>query len=151
MSTAYFALYKGKQRLSSRFLAWWQRSDYSHCERVLSLIGNRAYCGSSSFLDGGVRRKWIDLNPQHWEVWAIDARPGGAGEWFIDHDGERYDLPGLLGFVFRRVKGFLRAWWCSEAVTASDGWVDPWRFDVATLAAVLKTFGRPVPLPAAQG
>lgn len=152
MTTALFLLYKGKERLSSRFIAWWQRSDFSHVERVLRVDLSertgmmRLLCGSSSMMDGGVRTKWIVPNPDHWELWAIDGDFTEGDAWFKEHDGERYDLFGLLGFVFRRIKGALRAWWCSEACMASAGAADPWRFDVASMAAVLRTLGRPIPL-----
>jgi len=156
------AFYRGKERASSRFLAWWARSDYSHCELILSRRGDLFECASSSMMDGGVRVKWIKLNPAHWELldvpadpdkvrawataWEIDERAAALGmvrAWFDEHEGERYDLPGLLGFVVRRIKGWLRAWWCSEACTDALGWVDSWRFDVASFLALARTLGRP--------
>jgi hypothetical protein len=160
------AFYRGKERASSRFLAWWARSDFSHCELLLSRRGEWFECASSSMMDGGVRVKWIKLNPDHWELFDVPANPDAvrawaqaAGElqhaepqalalamvreWFAEHDREPYDLPGLLGFVVRRIKGWLRAWWCSEACTAALGWVDSWRFDVAGFLAVARTIGRP--------
>ncbi|HSW19000.1 MAG TPA: hypothetical protein VLJ86_17405 [Ramlibacter sp.] len=155
------AFYKGRNRWSSRFLAWWMRSDYSHCEVVLSRDGDLYECGSSSFLDGGVRIKRIKLDPAHWTLYEVpidiervraiiqrndltdgQAAAAFARAWFDSHAGEGYDVPGLLGFVFRRIKGWARAWWCSEACTAALAWADPWRFDVGTFLAVARTNGR---------
>lgn len=155
------AFYKGRERLSSRFLAWWMRSTYSHCELILGRDGEVFECASASFLDGGVRIKRMRLNPEHWELVDVPIDPdivrsavarsdiddaaaavAWARAWFDAHDGEGYDLLGLLGFVLRRIKGSRRLWWCSEACAAALGWVDPWRFDVAAFLAVARTIGR---------
>lgn len=155
------AFYKGRERWASRFLAWWARSDYSHCEVILSRDGDRFECASSSLMDGGVRVKWIELRPEHWTLVdmpvnldAVDAaiprrgltdREAAAAfvrAWFDAHAGEGYDLLGLLGFVVRRIKGWRRMWWCSEACAAALGFPDPWRFDVAAFLAVARTIGR---------
>lgn len=62
------ALYKstrpGLPGLYNRLVRWWTDSEYSHCELVFS----DGMCGSSSWLDGGVRLKRIELDPDHWDV-----------------------------------------------------------------------------------
>lgn len=123
----------GDPRLFSRFVAWWSRTDVSHCE--LALVDNddgTVICGSASLLDGGVRLKPIELDPLKWRVYEIPCENQRAtATWFIEHRGEPYDWLGLLGFVFRRIKGLRKAWFCSEACAAALGWPEPWRYSVA--------------------
>lgn len=128
----------------SRLVAWWQRSDASHCEVVLAVQGDVHLCASSSWLDGGVRAKSIWLEPAKWRLYDLPRDEAFARAWFDQHRGERYDLLGLLGFTFRRVKGWLRAWWCSEACAAMAGVAEPWRYDVATFESLCAALGRRV-------
>jgi hypothetical protein len=101
-----------------------------------------ALCASSSWLDGGVRYKYIPMDPEKWAVWSLpDVSSGDLQAWFDLHKGEGYDWAGLLGFAFRRIKGWLRLWFCSEACAASMGYSEPWRFDVATLLSVIRQRG----------
>ena len=132
------------RRLFSRFVAWWQRSDASHCEVVLAVLGDVHLCASSSLLDGGVRTKAIWLDPAKWRLYDVPRDVSYAQAWFDLHRGDRYDLLGLLGFVVRRIKGWLRAWWCSEACAAMAGVADPWRYDVATFESLCAALGRRV-------
>lgn len=131
-------------RLLSRVLAWWQRHDAAHCEVVLAVQGDVHLCASSSWLDGGVRCKSIWLDPAKWRLYDVPRSEAMARAWFDLHAGERYDLLGLAGFVFRRIKGVLRAWWCSEACAAMAGVADPWRYDVATFESLCAAVGRRV-------
>lgn len=142
--TITIALYKGRSRLSSRLIAWWLRSPYSHCELVLRTVADVSECASSSWMDGGVRIKHIRLEPAHWDFLTIEADPDWVRAWFGAHKGQPYDWLGLFGFVIRRIKGWRGAWWCSEACAAALGWPDPWRFDPAAFAAIAKVAGKPV-------
>jgi hypothetical protein len=56
--------------------------------------------------------------------------------------GDRYDVLGLLGFVWRRQTGTQSKWFCSEAVAAMLGFPEPWRFDPMTLWAAVQNGGR---------
>lgn len=97
------AFYKGTSRLFNRAVSWWQRGPYSHCELVTGYEGGDAICYSSSFMDGGVRRKLIALDPSHWDLVSIDVTPEqawAAERWFFEHLGEKYDVAGLVGFVW---------------------------------------------------
>lgn len=142
------AFYKGTRPgipgLFNRAVRWWTRGPYSHCELVLwRLADGRAVCGSSANLDGGVRRKIIDLDPERWDV--IDLpwlKQGPVLDWFMQHDGEAYDTLGLFGFVWRRGDGDRDRWYCSEACAAAMGFDESWRFDPNTLAAVVRSMGR---------
>lgn len=80
-------------------------SEYSHMEVVFS----DGTCASASFMDGGVRfRDPIDFDPAKWDL--IDLDPARydeayARQWFVDHEGMKYDWPGNLKFVWH--------WWPS--------------------------------------
>lgn len=131
------AFYKGKKRVFDRMVQWWTRSPYSHCELVFGYRLGIAECATSSKMDGGVRLKKMILNPDHWDIvdlpWA-DVR--AARNWFELHDGERYDVQGLLGFI-APISGRGSEWFCSEACAAALGYDEPWRFSPAILHNVV--------------
>ena len=54
----------GLPGIYNRLVRWWTKSPYSHVELVVST--GRAW--SSSFEDGGVRSKLIDLDPAKWDL-----------------------------------------------------------------------------------
>lgn len=138
-------LYKGRKRLFNRFVSAWCRSPYSHCELVLGREDDGSYlCGSSSFLDGGVRVKAIKLDADHWDAFVIPGDDAKASAWFMEHWGEGYDVLGLFGFIFRWIKGWRKSWFCSEACSAALGYDEPWRFDVATFASMVHKEGAKV-------
>lgn len=137
------AFYKGTTRLFNRLTSWWLRGAYSHCELVLGTDANGlAVCASSSFLDGGVRVKHMRLDADHWDLIDVGGSPGDAWAWLLVHEGERYDLLGLVGFVARVLGQDKERWLCSEAVAAMLGMPDAWRFDPCSLWAALS---RPPP------
>lgn len=133
------AFYKGPHAgfagLFDRAVRWWTRGPYSHVELVLS----DGVCWSSSARDGGVRSKVIDLDPAKWDLVEVDGNELAARWWFEIHRGKKYDYLGLFGFVWRTVRSPNSRWFCSEAVAASLGFTQSWRFDPNTLAVV---FGR---------
>lgn len=139
------AFYRGRRHAKSWFIAWWQRSDFSHCEVVLRRVGDVYECAGAKLFEG-VRVTTLELSNDDWEAWEIPADPVVAHAWLERHEGDLYDLLGLLGFVFRRIKGLLGAWWCSEACAGMANIPDPWRWDVALLRAHCMAVGRPVPL-----
>lgn len=136
----------GDTRLVSRFVAWWQNSDVSHCELVLSdEIEGTYLCGSSSFLDGGVRTKYINLPSSKWRIYEVEPEKGVTpGAWFSEHRGEIYDWFGLFGFVIRRIKGWAKAWWCSEACADALGWPESWRYSVVDFENACRLVGKRV-------
>lgn len=126
------AFYKGRTRLFNRLVSWWLRGPYSHCELVVwSTEGGYSLCISSSFMDGGVRAKWMALDPEHWDLLPAPAHctEEYALQWHADHDGARYDVWGLVGFLWRRVTGDRRKFFCSEAVAEMLGFAEAWRLD----------------------
>lgn len=133
------ALYKGTlsgwRGWISRLVRFADRGPYSHCEVVFS----DGMCASASWLDGGVRFKKINFNPDHWDF--IDIGSGWPSEtlvrdWFEQRKGNRYDLPGSLGVVFRPFRQRQHRWFCSEAVAASLGISEAWRISPNMLAAL---------------
>ncbi len=134
----------GDTRALSRFICWWQDSDASHCECVIRRVADNFECVSASWVDGGVRRKVMPLAAEKWRIYEMPGSTKKAAAWADLHEDERYDLLGLLGFVFRRVKGWLKAWFCSEACADILGLREPWRYDVATLESVCAAVGRRV-------
>lgn len=114
------------------------RGPYSHCELVFS----DGMSASASFIDGGVRFKQIEFNPDHWDIFEI-ADPSGMREqlaraWFVAHDGAKYDLLGNLRFLSNLVPDDAERYFCSEACAAALGYHDAFRFGPNGLAALLK-------------
>lgn len=132
------AFHKGRKRLFDRVVSWWLRGPYAHCELVTHIDEwGIAYCISSSFLDGGVRTKYMVLNPEHWDLIDVGEPAVSISDWCLDHLGKPYDVRGLLGFIWRRERGSQRKWFCSEAVADMLGFPQPWRFDPVSLHAAL--------------
>ena len=131
------AFYKGTRpgvaALFSILVRWWLRGKYSHCE----LIFSDGISGSSSWLDGGVRLKRIDYDPEHWDIIEIQGDEKYAREWFRSHLGDKFDLLGLLGFVVRRGTEDKSKWFCSESVAAAIGFEQSWRIDPCCLRIVI--------------
>ena len=134
------AFYKGTrpgiQGLYSFLVRWWTRSPYSHCEMIFS----DGISASSSFLDGGVRFKDITYNPDHWDIVELPIQlEQSARNWFVQHEGESYDLIGNLGFVIGSVDDAKRKWFCSEAIMAALGVEEPGKFSPSTAMPVVKS------------
>ena len=132
------AFYKGKTRIFNRLVSWWLNGPYSHAELILDTDSDGyAACASSSFLDGGVRLKYMRLDPEHWDIVDVDGDKATAWAWLKEHEGDQYDTFGLLGLVWRRGKGNPDKVWCTESVAAMLGYDEPWRFDPMTLYVTL--------------
>ncbi|OWW18403.1 hypothetical protein [Noviherbaspirillum denitrificans] len=133
------AFYRGKSRLFNRFVSWWTSGPYSHCEAVFELgsgMTGAVLCWSSSYMDGGVRKKVMTLDPEHWDLLDVPAMSGeDALRWFADHRGDGYDLVGLLATSapFRQA---IRKWFCNEAVGTAGGLSEAWRFNPNSFARI---------------
>ena len=137
------AFYKGTSSglmgLYDILARWWTRSSFSHCEMIFS----DGVSASSSFIDGGVRFKRIDYNPDHWEIIELPTEfEAEARAWFSKHEGQPYDLIGNLGFVLGPVKDSKGNWFCSEAVLASLGVEEPFKFSPSTAMPVIKSIAK---------
>lgn len=132
------AFYKGtRPGLESIFnylTRWWLRGPYSHCEVIFS----DGWSASSFFLDGGVRFKYIEYNPDHWDIVEVNHSEQKARDWFVKHNKQKYDTFGLLGFVFRIIGGHPKRWVYSEAVMEAFGYQDSWRYDPCVMFSTLK-------------
>jgi hypothetical protein len=131
------ACYKGTRPglrgLFNVAVRWWLSGQYSHCEIVFS----DGVCGSSSWMDGGVRLKVIDLDPARWDTFEINGDEHAARRWFEEHAGQPYDLLGLLGFVWRRGTHQRSKWTCGEAAAASLGKPEPFRYDPCIITHIV--------------
>lgn len=106
-------------------------SVYSHCEAVFGTdLSRPVSCGSSSFIDGGVRIKDILFNPEHWDVLDVPCFDAGQSRlWFMANDGEPYDVRGLASTVLPLIKDDPDNRFCSEAILDSVGFKNSHKFD----------------------
>jgi len=132
----------GDKRLFARVVCLLQGGDTAHCEVAVAWNQGFHECISSSFLDKGVRRKVINLVPSKWRIYELDMSAVVVEKWYAQNKGAGYDLLGLAGFVIRRIKGWMRKKFCSEAGAEIIGLPDPWRYDPALLESVCARFGR---------
>lgn len=109
----------------------WCRGPYSHCEAVLEEHPDgTVLAASSSYLDGGVRMKAIALDPANWDVLDVPGiTAASVRQWFEAHQGQPYDLRGLLGFVIGAVPAEKGKYFCSESIATAMGVEEAWRFD----------------------
>jgi hypothetical protein len=145
MDAMKIAFYKGTHAgltgVFNRLVRWWTRGPYSHCEVVFSErdASGAALCASSSKMDGGVRLKFIALKPENWDIWEVPSADEAAVKaWFDEHVGCKYDVLGLVGFVWRRTEDDRSKFFCSEACAAALGIEEAWRFDPNTFAAAIR-------------
>lgn len=132
----HLALYKGpatglRNKVGRWLVCALTLSRYSHVELVLHGVSY-----TSSFIDGGVRSKVIDLASGHWDLISIEGDEQLAYDRFFADRGKPYDWLGML-----RVSPLLR-WlprrgssrFCSEEVAWMLGLDDPETFSPAGLA-----------------
>lgn len=128
----------------ARAVCWFRGGDSAHCEVSFQVESGQHTCVSASFLDGGVRCKTMPLPPEKWRVYELDVEDLRAWAWFSANAGANYDILGLLGFIWRPVKGSAHRWFCSEAAAAIIGLENPEAYDLILLESVCKRFGRKV-------
>ena len=121
-----------------------QTGDYrrvTHCEVILGGNCNKAVIASSSWRDGGVRIKQdVKLNPANWLIadvprWDVHV----AALWFVEHEGEPYDVRGALATVLPGHHG--KGYFCNESALASIGWKCPQIYGPAQYAAICFSLG----------
>ncbi|WP_025918219.1 hypothetical protein [Herminiimonas sp. CN] len=122
----------GLAGIYSRAVRWWTRSHYSHAEIIFS----DGMAASSSFIDGGVRFKRIEFDPEHWDFVEIAGDENAVRQWFAAHEGRAYDLIGNLGFVIGCVPDGRDKWSCAESIADALGYPEPWRYSPAILHSV---------------
>lgn len=135
----------GDPRIFARLVTLLQGGDSAHCEVAYAWQDTYHECVSSSFLDGGIRKKVIDMPATKWRIYELDSVDvAKVEEVYKKYEGSKYDWLGLAGFVFRRVKGFLKRVFCSEYAAEVVGLDEPHRFDLILLESVCKLIGRRV-------
>ena len=152
------AFYKGRDRLFNRLVSWKDEGPYSHLEAVFDVTArwldkpyNRYECASSSFMDGGIRFKEIDLTPEHWDICDVPAFDAvRSRQWFVENEfitlasGEKkrrpYDTRGLVNFVIP-VGHSKEGYFCDEAFLASIGMNEPFRFSPNGAACICDLAG----------
>lgn len=119
----------------------------THTEAILAVHPDGTVdIGSATLRENKVRvKERVRLNPRHWLIadvqqWDVDA----ARAWFIEHDGERYDIRGAfvswLPIMWQRD----RQWFCSESIAAAVGMKTPSLYGPSLLADVAFSQGRDV-------
>lgn len=112
---------------------------YSHSE----LIFSDGLSGSASWMDKGVRLKQIVYDPSKWDFIDLPRElEAAARQWFIDHEGEPYDLRGNVRFLCGVVRESEKGKFCSEATMAALGFSEPWRYGPNGAAAILRDLVR---------
>lgn len=121
----------------NRLVRWWERGQYSHCELMFS----DGMAASSSYMDGGVRLKRIDFNPDNWDFIALpDELELRARSWFENHLDCKYDIIGNVRFIADFMPDDKNKWFCSEAMAEAIGIPESWRYGPNGLSAVLRFF-----------
>ncbi len=132
------ALYKGPPRELYRKVGHysirvWTWSKWSHAELVID-----GWCYSSSVMDGGVRRKKIDLDDGHWDVIPIhltDEQITKALLWFDAHDGDGYDCRNIARWVAPLIPQHPLQYVCFECVGEMLDMAGAYRLDADDLHA----------------
>ena len=135
MQRTYLAFYIADHgKLLDRIISVIDGSPYSHCELIISDHGNKCYdCISSSYRDGGLRRKNIDMSGSHWVLIPVMCDMGYVLRWFNKRRNFKYDylalfrpeIPGFYNPVYRL--------FCSEACADMLEPVDPGSYGLKKL------------------
>ncbi|MDO4440601.1 MAG: enoyl-CoA hydratase [Moraxella sp.] len=142
-NTVYLACYHGRaDKLSHRIFdgitRFFTRGKYSHTEIAIALSDGRYECYTSSYRDGGVRCKVMDLFADKWELIPLSITHEQVKDYFKHTQGAGYDLWGALGAValFKQSdKKFFCSEWCYNAIFGSD---KGWRFSPSDLASMVE-------------
>lgn len=127
MTTTLVAFYRGRRRDNpdtrcwDRAICFFDRSPYSHVELALTPApdeNGRYLCLSSSPRDGGVRRKWMRLPADRWDILRVECDPAIANQFYERYRGRGYDWLGLGATLFACWPNTDERWFCSELVAA---------------------------------
>ena len=138
----YLACYHGRAtklwyRICDGITRFFTRGKYSHCE-IAVFIGDEGYqCYSSSYRDGGVRTKVMQLDPDKWDLIPLDVSIEQIQHSFDQTKGSGYDLLGALGCVAglrQHPTKYFCSEWCFNTIYQSD---QGWRFSPVSLAVIL--------------
>jgi hypothetical protein len=136
----------GDDRAFSRVVTFFRGGDSAHCEAAHAWSGSEHECVSSSFVDGGLRPKKLDLPKEKWRIYEVPA-----AEHPLEYIKRRsvngrikYDVWGLLGVLWPRLGHSVNREFCVETCGAIIGLQEPHLFDLRTLENVCQLIGRRV-------
>lgn len=145
------AFYKSAQgsswyrRAQHWLISKWTHGKYSHVEFIVKPINAKKYqymCASAAPRDGKVRFKVLTLKPERWDIVDVPTVSDAQMEaWFREHKDAKYDYLGLVGFVFRPIKGRSKKYFCSEAIAEAMGLNNPSRISPNSLYTAVKLLG----------
>ncbi|CAM4100693.1 hypothetical protein PSAR109036_09050 [Psychrobacter arenosus] len=135
MKATYLAFYIADYgKIFDRLISMVDGSRFSHCELVIEeLDDGRFDCISSSHRDGGIRRKNIEMNPNHWELVPVMCDIDYALRWYNRRKSFKYDYLALIRTV---IPGFYNPEYrvfCSEACADMLELVDPGSYGLRKL------------------
>jgi hypothetical protein len=146
--TVQLALRKNDTRIGARFIQWWSRSIYSHCELVVGGL-----CYSSSIMDKGVRAKAIELELDKWDV--IDLQWADAAavlEYFKATDCNTYGWFSMIfSQLFNRNQTDIDSQFCSEWCASALGLPNPSTYSPKTLSDSCQYMGQIATMAALEG
>ena len=120
MSKVYLAMYKAKGDWVDKVVRLFTGKPYSHCEIAVEIVEGLPYCYSSSTRDGGVRRKMMILESEHWDLIPLPQVSGQKIEAFYQQTrGKKYDFLGAIACVLplpERKSRYFCSEWCYEAL-----------------------------------
>lgn len=90
-------------------------------------------------MDGGVRGKHIQFNGSNWDFINISSLVDEevVKKNIEKHIGKKYDLAGIIGFIYGPKKENKNKMFCSEFVMDVLGYQEPWRFSPNTMFSVM--------------
>lgn len=139
MNTFRMAFYKGTHPgipgVYNRLVRARGRGPYSHVE----LCFPDGRCASSSWMDGGVRLKTMELGDDNWDFIELPIEWAPVAlQWFITHEGKAYDFWGNVHLTFGFVADSPDNYFCSEAAAAALLINEPWRMEPNALYHVVQ-------------
>ena len=135
MQTTYLAFYIAKHGgFLDRAISMIDGSPFSHCELVIKDLGNQCYdCISSSYHDGGLRRKKIDMSDNHWVLIPVMCDMAHVLRWFNKRQHFKYNYLGIIRTVIPNFYEPAHFQFCSEACADMLELVDPGSYGIKKL------------------
>lgn len=127
-------------RVFPRVVTLLRGGDSAHCEIAHAWAGQRHECVSSSFLDGGMRGKSIDMPAAKWRIYELQAFLHPL-DYLREFDDAGYDVLGLLGILLPPLGHSPRRRFCSEVGAEIVGLQQPHLFDLRTFESVCALLG----------
>lgn len=152
MTQVYLALYRYKKPVTSAktlfyrsldtLTKWLTRGRYSHCELAIKRKDGRYVCYSSSYRDGGVRKKVMRLPTARWDLIPLTVEADTVRRYYAKTLSCGYDRLGALGLVLPLPYSghqYFCSEWCFDAL-AAEGCRQGWRFSPNDLAVVAQLY-----------